>query len=79
MAPYTERSNSHLTVATHCTLSFTASNNSRLAHLVKRSATEVHLIAAQKFLSEVTGLSARKVDRGVCVTKLFSIDRCKYL
>ena len=36
--------------------------------------TAVHLIAAQKFLTEITGLSARNVDRGVCETKLHAID-----
>ena len=42
-------------------------------------ATELHLSATQKFLLEVTGLSARNVDHGVCVTKLRAIDRCRDL
>ena len=41
-------------------------------------ATAVHLIAGQKFLSEVTGLSARNVDNGVFMIKLRAIDRCKH-
>jgi hypothetical protein len=79
MALYTERSHAQLTIATDCTVSFSAHNNNTFAGLAKRRAAEVHFIAAQKFLSEVTGLSARNVDHGVCVTKLLSIDRCKYL
>jgi len=39
----------------------------------------VHLSVAQKFLSEITGLSARNVDYDVCVTKLLAIDMCKQL
>jgi len=75
----TERSDAHSTVATHCTLSFSAHSNSKLADLGKRRSTEIYLSAAQKFLSEITGLSARNADHGVCVTKLRAIDRCKYL
>jgi hypothetical protein len=56
MTLYTERCNAYLTVATDCTLSFTARSNSKAADLGKRGVTEVHFIAAQKFLSEVTGL-----------------------
>ena len=41
-------------------------------------ATEVHLNPAQKFLPEITGLSARNVDHGVCVTKLHALDMCKH-
>ena len=79
MTLYTERSSAHLTVATHCTVSFSARSKSELADLRKRRGTEVHLSGAQKFLSEITGLSARNADHGVCVTKLRAIDRCKYL
>jgi hypothetical protein len=56
MALHTERSNAHLTVAMDCTLSFSARINSTDADLWKRRATEIHLIAAQKFMSEVTDL-----------------------
>jgi len=49
------------------------------ADLGKRRATEIHLNAAQKFLSEVNGLCARNVDHGVCVTKLHAIEGCKHL
>jgi hypothetical protein len=38
---------------------------SKDADLLKCRATEIHLSAAQKFLSEVTGLFARNVDHGV--------------
>jgi len=41
-------------------------------------ATKINLIASQKFLSEVTGLSAGNVDFGVCVTKLHAIDSLKH-
>jgi len=59
---YTGRSKVRLIVATDCTV---------------LRATELHSSAAQKFLSEVTVLSARNVDRGACVTKLHAFDRCK--
>jgi len=73
----TEQSNAHLVVAMDCTVSFSARSKSELADLRKRRGTEVHLSGAQKFLSEITGLSARNVDHDVCVTKLLAIDRCK--
>jgi hypothetical protein len=79
MALYTERPNAHWIVATDCIVTFSARSKSKDADLGKRGASEVHLIAAQKFLSEITGLSARNVDHGVCVTKLRAIDMCKYL
>ena len=79
MTLYTERSDAHLTVAKDCTVSFSARSNSKYTVLWKFSCTEVHLSAAQKFLSEVTEQSARNVDYGVCGTKLRAIDRCKYL
>ena len=69
MTLYTERSSAHLTVATHYTVSFSACSNSKLADLEKRGGTEIYLIAAETFLSVVTGLSTRNVDHGVCVTK----------
>jgi hypothetical protein len=78
LQPYLERSNARVTVATDCTVSLSARSKKYDGGLGKRRAIEVHLIAAEKFLSEVTGLSARNVDHGVCVTKLHSIDRCKH-
>ena len=79
MPLYIERSNAHLAVATDCTVSINARNNSKVTDLGKCRATELLLNAAQKFLFEVTRLSAGNVDHGVCVTKLHGIDRCKYL
>jgi len=79
MTLYTERSKAHVTVATDCTVSVKARSKSKDGDLLKRRATELHLIAAQKFLSKVTELSARNVDHGVCVTILHAIDSCKYL
>jgi hypothetical protein len=79
MTLYTEFSDARLTVATHCTIFFTAHSNIKLADLWKRRGTEVHVSAAKKFLSQVTGLSARNFDLGVCVTKLRAIEKCKYL
>jgi len=76
---YIERPNALLAVATDCTVSINARNNSKDTDLGKRRATELHLSTAQKFLSEITRLSAGNVDHGVCVTKLHGIDRCKYL
>ena len=58
--------------------SVNARRNSKDADLRKRRATEIHLIAAQKFLSEVAGLSGLNLDNGVCVTKLHAIDKCKH-
>ena len=78
LQPCLERSNAHLTVATDFTVSISARSKRKDGDLGKRRGTELHLIAAQKFLSVVTGLSARNVDRGVCVTKLHAIDRCKH-
>ena len=79
MTLYAERSTAHLTDATDCTFSINDRSRNKGADLGKRRATEVHLIAAQKFLLDVTGLSARNMDHGVCATKLRAIDRCKYL
>jgi len=79
MTLYTERSDAYLTVATHCTLSLSARSNSKYTILRKLRGPEVHLSAAQKFLSEITGLCARNIDHGVCVIKLRAIDSCKYL
>ena len=79
MTLYTERSNAQLTVATDCTISFSARSTNKDADLGKPRSTKIHLIAAQKFLSDVNGLSARNVDHGVCVTILRAIDMCKYL
>jgi hypothetical protein len=79
MTLYTERSNASVIDVTHFTVFFTASSNGKDTSLWKRKGTEIHLSAPQKFLSEVTGLSARNVDRGVCMTKLLAFDRCKYL
>ena len=79
MPLYKEWSKAHLTVATDCNLPINARNNSKNADLGKRRATELHLNAAQKFLSKVTGLSAWNVDHGVCVTKLHAMEWCKYL
>jgi hypothetical protein len=73
-----ERYNAHLIVATDFTVSISAHSKRKNGDLGKRRATEVHLIAVQKFLSEVAGLSARNVDHGVCVTKFHAIDRCKH-
>jgi hypothetical protein len=70
---------STLTVATDCTISFCARSNSKVADLRKRGATEVHFIAAQKFLLEVSGLSSGNVDNGVCVTRWRAVDSCRYL
>jgi hypothetical protein len=66
---YAERSSAHLTVATHCTVSFSACSNNKLADLEKRGGTEIYLIAAETFLSVLAGLTTRNVDHGVCVTK----------
>jgi hypothetical protein len=52
----TEPSNAHLTVATDCTVSCSRRSNGKDAGLGKCGATVLHLSAAQKFLSEVTGL-----------------------
>ena len=52
----TEPSNAHLTVATDRTASCSRRSNSNDAGLGKCGATAVYLSAAQKFLSEVTGL-----------------------
>ena len=79
MPLYAERSNAHLIVTTDCTVSINLRNKSKDAELGKQWTKEIHLIAAQKFLSEVIGLSARNVDRGVCVTKLHATDIYKYL
>jgi len=76
---FTDQSNAHVTVATDCTVSCNARSNCKDADLGKRRATKEHGSAAQKFLSEVTGLSARNAYYGVCVTKLHAIDGCKYL
>jgi hypothetical protein len=78
MTLYTERSSAHLTVATDCIISFNDRSNSKDADSGKRKTTKVLLSGTQKFLLEVTGLSARNVDHGVCVTKLHAIGRCKY-
>jgi hypothetical protein len=78
VALYIEQSNAHLIVATDCAASFSARINIKDADLWKRRAAEVPLSAAQKFLSEVTGLSARNLDRDVCVTKLHAIDMCEH-
>ena len=51
MTLYTDRSKAHVTVAADCAVSFSASSKGKGAGLWKRRATEVHLIAAQKFLS----------------------------
>jgi len=79
MTLYTERSTAHLIVATGCTASISTCSKRKDGDLGKRGATELHLIAAQKFLSEVTGLSARNVDHGVCVTKLHVTECFKHL
>jgi len=79
MPLYIELSNAYLTVATDCTVSISTCSNSKETDLRKREATDLHVSAAQKFLFEVTGLSARNVDRVVCVTKYHAIDRCRYL
>jgi hypothetical protein len=78
LQPCLERSSAHLNVATDCTVSISAGNKTKFGEIRKRRVTEIHLIAAQKFLSEVTGLSARNVDHGVFVTKLHAIDSCKH-
>jgi len=36
-------------------------------------ATELHLIGAEKFVSEIIGLSARNVDHGLCVAKYMQL------
>jgi hypothetical protein len=69
MTLYTERSSAYLIVATDCIISFSARSNSKLADLEKRGGTEIYLIAAEKFLSMVTGLSTQNADHGVCMTK----------
>ena len=66
----TERSNAHLIVHTDCIVSCSAHNECKAADLGNRGYTEVHLCAAQKFLSEVTGLSARNVVHGFCGDKM---------
>ena len=68
----TERSNAHLVVATVCIVSFSALFKCETTDLGKLGATEVHLCAAQQFLSQVTGLSARNVFHG------FSGDKTTY-
>jgi hypothetical protein len=77
MTLYTERWKAHLIVATDCSVSIIACSMSKDANFGKCWATELHSIAAQKFLSEFTGLSARNVDHGVCVIKLHAFGRCK--
>jgi hypothetical protein len=77
MTLYTERFDAHLIVPMDCTLFFCARNKCKLADLGKYGDTDINLSAAQKFLSEVTGLSARNLDHGVCVTKLRTINKCK--
>jgi hypothetical protein len=79
MPLYIERSNALLAVATDCTVYINARNNSKFTDLGKRRATELLLNAAQKFLFEVTRLSAGNVDHGVCVKKLHAMEWCKYL
>jgi hypothetical protein len=70
MAKYTERSYAHLIAATDCTVSFGARSKSKGAELGKCGASEIHLSAAQKFLSEDTGLCARNVDHGISGDKI---------
>jgi len=53
-----ERSNAHLTVATDFSVYISARSKRKDGSLGKRRDTEVHFFAAQKFLSDVTGLSA---------------------
>jgi len=79
MALYTEQSNAHLILTSECTVSFSAISKNKYTDLGKCGTTEIHLSTAQKFLSEVTVLSARNVGHNVCVTKLHAIDWCKHL
>jgi len=53
-----------------CTLFFCARSKGKLADLGKFGDADVNLSAAQKFLSEVTGLSARNLFHGDCVKKI---------
>ena len=68
MTLYKERSSAHLTVTTDCTASIKARSKSK--DLGKCGVTEVGLSPAQKFLSEITRLSARNVDHGVFGDKI---------
>jgi hypothetical protein len=77
MILYTERSIANLTVATDRIFSLPFAVRTKMQ--VYENVGPIYSSAAQKFLSEVTGLSARNVNHEVCVTKLRAIDKCKYL
>jgi hypothetical protein len=70
VALYTERSKALIIVAVDPIVSISARNESNDSNSGKRSATEIHSIAVQKFLSEVTELSERNVDHFFCVNKI---------
>jgi len=53
-----------------CTLFFCARSKGKFSDLGKCGDADVNLSAAKKFLSEVTGLSARNLFHGGCVKKI---------
>jgi hypothetical protein len=70
MPLYTELSSAGLIVATNAIVSISARIKLKNSTLGKRRATEIILIAIQKFLSEVTELSEQIVDHVVSVDKI---------
>jgi hypothetical protein len=70
VALYTERSNAGLIVATDSIVSIRTRIRNKDSNLGKRRAREMHSNAVQKILSEVTRLSERNTDHGVCGDKI---------
>jgi hypothetical protein len=70
MPLYTELSSVGLIVATNAVVLINARIMFKDSNLGKRRATEILLIAVQKFLSQVTELSERSIDHVVCVDKI---------
>jgi hypothetical protein len=70
MPLYTELSSEGLIVVTNAIVSISARIKFKNSNLGKRRATEILLIAVQKFLSQVTDLSERSIDHVVCVDKI---------
>jgi hypothetical protein len=70
MPLYTELSSEGLIVATNAIVSISARIKLKNSNLGKRRATEILLIAVQKFLSQVTELSERSIDHVVCADKI---------
>ena len=61
-----ERCNANLTVATDYTVSISVRNKRKDGDLGKRSATEINLIAVQKFLTDVTTICTKYLPRCLC-------------